>query len=248
MTKAIILAAGYGARLRPITDQTPKPLIKVAGKEIIDYQIAAYISAGLKESDIIVVVGYMAEKMIGYFETNHPGICVVRNDDYNTANNMYSLYLALEYMKSKSFSQLVVNNADCIYESDIISDFINSVYPNSIACDFSIYLEESMKIKTDDSGRIIDIAKTISENDSEAVSIDLYKFSLEAAQALHHATKDFIENQNVRTLWSEVAYQTLFRKIEFRPFDITAGKWVEIDDRKDLSHANILFSNEDAQY
>jgi len=59
--KAIILAAGVGSRLRPLTNRIPKALIKIQGKTILDYQISNYLNAGLKEDDIYVVVGYKKE-------------------------------------------------------------------------------------------------------------------------------------------------------------------------------------------
>ncbi|MDR2527130.1 MAG: NTP transferase domain-containing protein, partial [Rickettsiales bacterium] len=58
MKKAVILAAGIGSRLDPITQTTPKSLIMVDGRPILDYQISAYIKSGIRQSNIAIVIGY----------------------------------------------------------------------------------------------------------------------------------------------------------------------------------------------
>ncbi|EPJ2546225.1 sugar phosphate nucleotidyltransferase, partial [Escherichia albertii] len=86
----VILAAGVGSRLRPITSNKPKCLVKVAGIPILEYQLNAYRQAGI--NNIYIIVGYEGEKIRNYCKyIKDLNITIVENDEYETTNNMYSL-------------------------------------------------------------------------------------------------------------------------------------------------------------
>ena len=90
---AVILAAGIGSRLSPITDTKPKCLVHVNGKPIIDYQIDALLSAGI--TSIFIVAGYRHDDLRRHLErvyAHSSSITMVVNEDYLTTNNMYSLH------------------------------------------------------------------------------------------------------------------------------------------------------------
>ena len=85
---AIIMAAGLGTRMRPLTYKTPKPLIKVAGKPMIESVIE-----GLQQNDIrdiSIIVGYLAEQF-NYLVEKYPGVKLINNPYYNQYNNISSL-------------------------------------------------------------------------------------------------------------------------------------------------------------
>jgi HAD superfamily hydrolase (TIGR01450 family) len=247
MKKAIILAAGFGSRLNPITEHIPKPLTKVNGRELIDYQISGYLNAGVREKDITVVVGYLSEMMIGWLGEHYPQINIVNNIIYEETNNMYSLYLALGNLKKCDFSQLFINNADCIYDDNIISGLANFNHSNSVAYDAGVYIDESMKIDISESGAIVNISKDITAKDSYrgGVSIDLYKLSRQAAIKLFDIVKGYIETRHDVNQWTEVALADLFKEVNFTPYDIHHSKWVEIDNNDDLALADKIFSRFD---
>ena len=90
-THAIIMAAGRGERLTPITDTTPKPLVPVLGKRMIDTIIEALRENGI--TDICVVVGYRKERFAS-LPGEYPGLSLLENPDWATANNIASLYYA----------------------------------------------------------------------------------------------------------------------------------------------------------
>ena len=85
---AVILAAGIGSRLLPITDEMPKSLVKVSGRAIIDYQIRGYLHSGVPEKNIIVVTGYMSEKIENFLKIYYPQVQVLKSPDYRSTNNM----------------------------------------------------------------------------------------------------------------------------------------------------------------
>jgi len=94
--KAIILAAGYGARMKPYTDTKPKALLEVAGQTIIGRMLNLLIARGI--SDICVVTGYCREQLEDYLRTSYPNLNLtfVFNEVFYRTNNIYSMHLALE--------------------------------------------------------------------------------------------------------------------------------------------------------
>jgi choline kinase len=93
--KAIILNAGEGRRLRPLTLNTPKCLLKVGDKTILEGQLSNLSSCGINE--VVMVVGYLSEKVMNFAENNFPNLNFkfVRNDVYATTNTLHSLWIAL---------------------------------------------------------------------------------------------------------------------------------------------------------
>ena len=95
--RAIIMAAGFGSRMKPVTLTTPKPLIKVNGNRMIDTIIQALHQNGITE--IYVVVGYLKEQFL-VLEQEYPGLQLIENPYYNTCNNISSLYVARNYIQN----------------------------------------------------------------------------------------------------------------------------------------------------
>ena len=239
---ALILAAGYGSRLNCLTKDYPKCLVKVNGREILDYQLSGYINGGIREENIYIVAGYRYEMICAFLQYKYPKVNVVYNSEYATTNNMFSLYLGLkELMQMQPKGNVFINNADCIYEEALMRDFIQQQYENAVAVKSNIFLEESMKITRGENGNLLNIAKTIKQQESAGVSLDLYKYSTKTIPILFSILKDFIEVKQDLKQWSEIAFPILFDKIAVYPFETGDKKWVEIDDYKDLMEADRLF-------
>ncbi|MDR2406770.1 MAG: NTP transferase domain-containing protein, partial [Bacteroidales bacterium] len=242
--KVIILAAGIGSRLYPITKKMPKSLVRVSGREILDYQITGYIKSGILEEQIYVITGYLSEMIQAFLSNKYPRVNTIINSDYLTTNNMYSLYIALTEISNNTlldFGTLIINNADCLYDESLIQEFVLCEYKNTIACEIGTYVDESMKIVTDGNNIITDIAKTIKSENATGVSVDLYKYSSEAIQKLYLIIKDYIEVKKDVKQWTEVAFPVLFKEIDVYPFDVKQRKWIEVDTMDDLLQADIAF-------
>jgi HAD superfamily hydrolase (TIGR01450 family) len=239
----IILAAGVGSRLRPMTKSKPKCMVTTAGVPILRYQIDAYIEAGVAE--LIIVVGYEGDAIREYCKhIKNLSISILENSEYENTNNMYSLYLAAKLIGGRSF---ILNNADLSIDGSIVKRLIEHESLNAIAVDTSIYSEESMKITVGDNGFISDISKSIGEQQAFACSIDFYKFSAEAGLGFLREISRIIEDEKNLKDWTEVAMQRLFRAsaMDFLPCDIAGLKWVEIDDYADLARSDRIFSGFD---
>jgi HAD superfamily hydrolase (TIGR01450 family) len=238
--KGVILAAGIGSRLRPMTNTKPKCLVTTAGLPILQYQIDAYQAAGI--SEIVLVVGYEGDALRDYCK-HLKGITIhiVENPDYETTNNMYSLFLTKDIVGDSAF---MLNNADLSIDPSIVSDLLNCAAEDAIAVDTSLYNDESMKVSVNSAGRITNISKGIPESESFACSIDFYKFSAKASQVFFSEMHRIIEvEQNLKD-WTEVAMQRLMQagRLEFEPCDISGKLWVEIDDYADLALSDRVFS------
>lgn len=232
--KAVLLAAGLGTRLRPITDEVPKCMVPVNGMPIIEKQIQNLIENNVEE--IYVVAGYKREVLKAFLNEKYPFVHVIENDVYDSTNNMFSLYMTMEYVRGSEF---LLMNSDVFHDACIEDGLIKAEEANMIACEYGRYIEESMKITVND-GVIEHISKQITPEEAFATSIDVYKIGVEAGNILFDMCIDIIENQGNRNSWTEVALDHIFSKINFHPYKIE-GRWFEIDNHEDLAAAEELF-------
>lgn len=241
-THAIILAAGIGTRLRPITKDKPKCLTAVLGKPILAWQIDAMRSSGV--SRISLVVGYEASAIRSFVANTYAGLAIeiVENAEYEETNNLYSLSLALAgYCKGTA---LLVCNADVVFDSAIIARLVGAK-DSAIAAQKNCYNHESMKIVVDDSGGIVDLAKTIPETLATATSIDVYFFRPNDAALWVDYVLRTIKQPFARTVWTEVALRQacVDKLLRLVPFYLQENeRWYEIDTIGDLVSAELLFS------
>jgi choline kinase len=232
--KALLLAAGRGRRLSPITDRCPKSMIPVNGKPILVKQMENLMENGI--SDIIVIAGYRADIILSNIVPAYPNVRVVINEDYSSTNNMYSAFLARNLIRREAF---IMMNSDVYFDATVIRTLLSDKAGNSIVTDRSRYLGESMKV-IEEHGRLVKIGKDISEQEASGVSIDVYKFSPEGNEAFFHKCQEYIELKKELNLWTEVAINDIFTDIPFAACPLN-GRWVEIDTHGDLREAENLF-------
>ena len=121
--RAIFLAAGFGSRLVPITLNTPKPLVLVKGKKIIETLLDACVNAGIE--DITIVVGYLADQFEILLK-KYPNIKFIKNDIYNEANNISSAYLVRNMFDNTYIleSDLYLYNPNLIRKYEYKTNFL----------------------------------------------------------------------------------------------------------------------------
>ena len=236
--KALILAAGVGSRLAPLTDHLPKCLVEVNGTPVLMKQIENLHTCGI--TDITVVSGYLSHVLSSAVRGKYPEIRILESVDYAVTNNMYSAYLARETMAGEAFLMM---NADVFFDASVIRDLLDCPYPNAIAVDVGRYMEESMKV-SEREGKLTAISKTIPPEQALGCSIDVYKFSAEAADAFFAKCAEYIEARNDRGQWSEVALRDILAYVDFHACPV-GGRWMEIDTPEDLALARELFAAEE---
>lgn len=234
--KALILAAGRGTRLAPLTESLPKALVPVDGKPILLKQLENLYDNDI--TDITVVAGYRANMVQAAVHDQFRDVNIIENHDYAETNNMYSALLAREAVEGDDF---LLMNADVFMDSAVIESLLTFHGANAIVTDIGFYLEESMKVVEAD-GRIIRISKEIPEDEALGASIDVYKFSAAAGTAFFDRCAEYVE-KGEKKLWSEVALNDILSEMSFEACPLN-GRWYEIDDMEDLTAAERIFAEE----
>ncbi|MDO5292790.1 MAG: phosphocholine cytidylyltransferase family protein [bacterium] len=232
--KALILAAGFGSRLTPITNKCPKSMVPVNGTPILFKQIDNLLENDI--TDITVICGYLGDLLRHAVERRYPMVKVVESKNYATTNNMYSAYIARGEMEGYPFLMM---NADVFFDSSVLKALVNEKQENAIVTDVGTYMEESMKV-AEAEGRLVEISKEIPREKAFGTSIDVYKFGVQAGRQFFSTCRDYIEKKKKYSMWSEIALNDTLKVSEFYACPLK-GRWLEIDNMEDLKAAQKLF-------
>ena len=250
--KAIILAAGEGKRLRPLTNKTPKCLVNLFGKSLLQWQIETFRSCQI--DDISVVTGYRSELI------NLPRLKIFQNKKFETTNMVESLFCASQELSE----QTIVSYGDIIFEKKVLDKLIQSKADFSVIVDknWKRYWEirfdnplndvESLKIDTDDNITSIG-QKTQKIDEIEGQYIGLMKFQnagLEKIKKFYEKTKSQSTN-NSNPLNPLVSFQQSFMTdflqglindgCKLKAVEIENG-WLELDTINDHNKYTELYS------
>jgi L-glutamine-phosphate cytidylyltransferase len=232
--KAVILAAGQGTRIRSVHGEHPKCLIEVDGNTILDHQLEALSMAGI--NDVAIVVGYEKEQIILHlntrFLTNNQRIHFIENPAFAITNNIYSLWLALDWLRGDSF---IVLNADVVFDPGILESALRPYAPISMIID-PLWRDETMKVIIE-GDRVIEMSKKISREDFTGTYIGLTVFSKSIQNQFFRKMNKLISFGRVDEFFN-VAVQQLANEGVHVGFSSTEGlAWAEIDDPVDLTFA-----------
>ena len=244
-TVAIILAAGVGSRIRPLTDNCPKSLLTIEGITILERMITNIQVCGIDQ--FVVVLGYLENQIREFIATTFPDLKVsfIVNERYIETNTAYSLMLACDAVKGKAFVKF---DADVVFDKSILKNLLDSNYQTSLCVDTNIQLDsEEIKVAVQGENRITHASKTLNPTDAIGESIGIEKVSQATAALLFNELKLMMEDQNNHQAYYEAAYERLIEQdVLFFALDITGFKWVEIDTLVDFSDATKLFQSEAA--
>lgn len=239
--KIIILSAGRGSRLGPITMNTPKALLDMGnGQTLVEKQLEE-IDKSRVINEIVIVVGYLAEQIeVKIKEYNKQKITTQFNPFHETSNNLISLWLVANHMNE----DFIVQNGDNIFTSDVYVDLINSNSEGIFVTTNkkSTYHDDDMKV-TICNGRIEKIHKEIETNKIHAESVGLAMIKGDKYRNIFRENLEFLARNKIYTnkFWLEVFNLMSSKGIEIKPFQIDAkNRWQEIDIHLDLHQARKL--------
>ena len=251
----VILAAGMAKRLRPLTDERPKCLLKVGERTLLQRTVDGMIVAGIRE--LVVVTGYRAN-MIRDFLTTHyltpqsnpspltsqPSpltIHFIDNPDYAHNNNIFSLWLTRPYTDGREF---LLMDSDILCDPAIIPTVIN-VGDSALALNRHELGEEEMKIVADAEGRITEISKTCRPEDAAGESVGIEHMTADYSTALFRELEQMIEGEGLIDIFYERAFERLIPQGHtFRIVDTTSFFSIELDTPEDFANAQRLIPAE----
>ena len=229
---AILMAAGLGTRMRPLTDKLPKPLIPFNGTPMIETVIEGLRYRGVE--DIIIVAGYLKERFYEY-AASHPGLRIVENAEYKTKNNISSIHAVCDILGR---SDVFICEAD-LYISD---PGLFKVEPDR-SCYFGKMVRgysDDWVFETDDSGYITRVGKGGTDCYN---MVGISYFTKKDAAILREAiAQAYKEKGHEDLFWDEVVDKNLDRlKLTIQP--VGDDQIVEIDTCEELKEAERRFAS-----
>lgn len=242
--QAIILAAGMGKRLKELTENSTKCMIKVDGITLIERMLSQLDKLSL--SKIIIVVGYKAEKLISFISnlTVQTPIIFVKNDIYYKTNNIFSLYLAKDYLLKEDTLLL---ESDLIFADSVLHNIINNPYPSlALVAKYESWMDGTV-VTLDEYNNITGfVGKTqydYTHINEYYKTVNIYKFSKQFSNT-HYVPflEAYIKSQGSNAYYEEVLKVIgLLDKPEIKATLLKNEVWYEIDDAQDLDIAESLF-------
>ncbi len=221
--RAIIMAAGKGERMRPLTLTTPKPLIRVCGVRMIDSVIHALHGNGIFE--IYVVVGYKKE-LFAALENEYPDLKLIENPDYDCCNNISSLYYAREYL-----SDCIILDGDQIIRNPAVlaPEFERSCYN-------AVWTEGETKewLLTVEDSEIRHCSRSGGRSGWQLYSISRWSAE-DGAKLRRDLELEFEERKNTGIYWDNVALFCHPEDYALGIRQMQAGDVVEIDTLEELA-------------
>lgn len=243
--QAIILAAGMGKRLGEYTQDNTKCMLKVNGIRLIDRALATLHDIGV--SRVVLVVGYKGQNVKDYVGTDYKGTPIeyVDNPIYDKTNNIYSLYLAKDYMLAED---TILLESDLIYEPSVVRRLLDDESPNVALVDKYESWMDGTVVTLDDDNRITRFIDKdhfrFEEIKDYYKTVNIYKFSKEFSTKYY---VPFLTAYSI-ALGNNEYYEQVLRVIlhlydaPLKALPLSGEVWYEIDDIQDLDIASGMFA------
>lgn len=219
---AIIMAAGLGTRMRPLTNEIPKPLVKVNGKRMIET-----IIQGLNKNritDITIVTGYLADKF-DYLANKYSGIKLINNPYYQKYNNLSSLYVARNELKNT----IILDGDQLINNLNVLDpQFDKSGYAGSWVNEWT----DEWIMHPDDNGRVVSCDRDGGQEGYRLYSVS--KWTAEDSKKLRKLVEKEFQAKNYDIYWDDVVMFKYPDKFDLFVHQVDPDDIVEIDSLDEL--------------
>ncbi|WP_404987657.1 aminotransferase class I/II-fold pyridoxal phosphate-dependent enzyme [Clostridium culturomicium] len=245
--QALMLAAGMGKRLGKYTKGSAKCMVEVAGEKLVDRVIEAVEQAGIER--FIIVTGHAGEELRSYIEEKFKDSSIefvfVHNSNYDKSNNIYSLYMAKEYLEQ---DDTILLESDLIFDKNIVKNVVQYPSENVVTvAKYEPWMDGTVTLLTEEDY----IKEFVEKKDFKFKrkgeyykTVNIYKFSKEFSQKTY---VPFLEAY-IKSYGTNEYYELVLKAIShlscscLKAYKLSNEKWYEIDDAQDLDIANTLFS------
>jgi choline kinase len=244
--KLVILAAGRGERLMPLTRNTPKPLLDLGnGNTLLEEQIVSIRASGTID-EIIVVVGYLADQVetkIRFYKDRGLNIVTEYNPFWEVSNNLMSLWIARNSVRDEDF---MITNGDNIFAPDVFQGLASN-HQEGIwlaVCPKTGFDFDDMKVRLEGS-LVAQVSKQLSADEASAESpgLAMIRGSRARNNFFEHLNSLARESVNLKKFWLEIFNRLYEKGISVYPWSFEAhGHWQELDFHMDVDKVRSLLA------
>jgi L-glutamine-phosphate cytidylyltransferase len=237
--KAIILSAGQGRRLLPLTAEMPKCLLPIHGKTLLEWQIDALSECGVDQ--IVVVTGYHSEKVDEVLLRSYGRgrVKTLYNSAYAVTDNMVSCWAARQEMKE----DFIILNGDTLFEAAVLKRLLKSSdQPVTVVVDHKdMYDTDDMKVEMD-GARLVRIGKTLAQDKAHGESIGMILFRGKGPLLFCKTVGKILNDPASGKKWYLSAIDDMAQAMPVWTCSINGLKWCEVDYLADLAKADSVVS------
>ncbi len=227
----MLLVAGLGSRLRPLTDGRPKALVEIEGRSLLERAIDVLVRHGVER--VVLATGYQEQALRAALVDRRCDYVFVHNPRYDSTQNAASLALCAEAIGGESCFKL---DGDVLFRAEVLERLDARATPLAVAVDCGRRLDaEAMKVRCEDGRRITAFGKELPVERSAGESIGIERLDAAALPALFEA----LRRPEAAQRYYEDVYSDLLQagRLEAELVDVQDLSWAEVDDLEDLEFA-----------
>jgi len=232
--KAVILSAGQGKRLLPLTADNPKCLLNIEGQSIIEWQFGELAKCGIDR--VSVVAGYHADRVEQLLARRYDPhrVSVLYNPTYSWADNLFSCWVARHEMGE----EFVLLNGDTLFEAEVLQRLLDApVHPVTVVTHQKSYYDaDDMKVSLDGK-RLVDIGKKLACDRVDAESIGMILFREKGPLMFRSALENAMGDASASKKWYLSIIAQMARSMSIWTFAANGLQWCEVDFPADLKQA-----------
>ncbi len=229
---AVILCAGGGTRLRPLTDDRPKALVDVGGETILGRAVRLLVGAGVRR--LVIATGYRHDSVRAALARSDVEITFCHNADFERTQNSVSLHRCAESLVGRSFFKL---DGDLLFHAAVLARLGACEGGLAVAVDKSAVLaDEEMKVETNGE-RVLRFGKKLDPRRCSGESIGIERVDAAASALLFRALADAERAGRTDLYYEDVYGELVAQGLDARAVDVSDLPWFEVDTPDDLKLA-----------
>jgi len=234
--KAVILAAGLGIRLRPLTYDIPKGLIEISGKTLLEHSLDNLKKYGVNKA--IIVIGHLGDLIKEKLSSMYNGVEItyIENKEYAKTGSMYSLSRAKKIIDD----DIILLESDLLYDEKAIKRILHSKFKDAIMVSKLFDLEDNVYVCANGEKKLTNLGKNIPEQDKKqaiGALVGISKYSKEFLSRLFEKAEQDYKHNKLNYHYEECVFET--SKLGYPVYTELCRNlsWTEIDNEKDLEYA-----------